>query len=1308
MKSKTNLSKQISLVLCLTIICNLFGVQNFAFASEVRINEIEKHQDTPANFMGGEAKFIVKGENLEQAELEAVIRDMRTPDYEVKQAVAIEKTRTSQILTVNFEPNNSDRTKKYEVNFRVVGDTIPNVVPNLPSISVLRSEGSGNTQPTPPEQSNPGVEEIKLTNVEVTQLEEKNKFTIVLTGTNLQVNKIFLKALVKNAEGLFESTEDLGYHPVVNDEKTQATIHLTLAENTGNEDKEYKLKFSVEGEYAFTQTKDFDKIVTIPKKAEGGATEEPPANTQPSITNIEHIKVDNLNHTLKITGTNLTSETLAYRVRMGMSSGANELASKELTFAEDKNSATLKLTFKEQDFKVTFKVQFKVGDNPYDSTNENLQKTIIVEKKSNNPNPQDPANPPANEPSITKVAFAGESNGEHNFTIRGENLQSDKIKVKVLKGEERQSQIESTLTTGLSSAKISYQSLKFPKNETSEDIIYKVLFNADGSDNFEEANSVSVTLKAKENTVPEQPQPPTPTAKIDSIKANNPVIGKEGGVARVTVKGENLPNNLVVKVFKVENNQEVLQTLNTEVYGTNKIKTIQITMPASDTPVSYKVKVGIDEANLTHEESIEVGGNESLPKIELHPQTVSIDDTGKIITLLFEQEIKLVSTIEKLKAGISISVSDTDENTSTDPGSSASHVANNGTFKNLEAEDTVSITDNSVVITLNKAIKATSSSKVKFQDRLIKTTIDGKNGQKEEREGDTFTALIKTFQPIILDAEFIEGEILNSQGGRVSLKITGDYLDIKKANSDTRLVQVVVEKAENQNKPQSERTIINPTVEYKNANEIVVSFDVPQNNSKHSESYMIRVSNDAGFKFTSEIGSNNFERRFRRLITTVMAENMPEDKPVISFISIQSYGTLGGNTELPDITHTNLPTNQESKKTRLQVYGANLDEKLTKIKIVDENNVAWYPIIGEGASDSADNFITVAFNGTGVSGNGTSQKVEIICPRNVAGDRTYKYLLAVDGENFNEEIFVTATVIDDKIGAKNILIDNAKEIVVEHKSTTGEDLAPAKTVKGYSWSKFKSFGIKDETFENYKIKGYKLTKDQTSELIDINDLFEAMVRDSKKITFIYEKIDANQGGGTNNGASGNNSGGNNNSGNSSGGGSNNAGSGNSSSNGGSSQNNTNSSNSSVGINTSTPKKDDANAISTASSNTKLQTIFFINKTRYIQNGDPKNLVTAPYIKNGRIMLPARTVAESLGLEVSWDNNQKIVTFKNADRTVVVKVGQNTITVNNEKVELSAPAEIKNSSVMIELKSIATAFKINAISYNHKEKSVTIN
>lgn len=1242
----------LSMLLCFSLLFSNFVNPFISFAQEVRINEITTHQDNPRPFFSGDLKFIVDGENLDNANLEAVVKNVKTQDVMIKSASIIEKTRTKQILSVTFDENNTGSTQRFEINFRVEGDTTPNIVPNLPTISVFpanNNSSSGNGSSNSSEENSPD-DTIRLNSVDKIEPQNKNNIvSFVLRGTNFDEKNVFIKVLAMNSDGFPESLDasSFSYTKNVNSEKNEANIVLTLPENTDDTAKEYKIKFSVEGINGYTQTKAFDKQIIVSKE-ENNVDDS--SQNEPSVLSVENIKISKLKYNVIVRGINLSENVLKHRVRMGTINGKDEVLSLEKSFSDDKTQATYTFTFVENDFDRNFKIQFQINADLHWNAMIDVKETSFkVEKGASESSPT--INPTQDEASISNINFTGVREGKHNFTISGNNLSSEIIKVKVLRNEERQHEIENSMEDFITSKKSSYKTLIFPENNTNEDMIYRVFFSTN-ENNFSDANSIEIIIPKKEISTPVVTPP---KSIITSIKANKPSLSKDGGETGITVIGKELPENFSVKIFKIIDSKEVEQHLDFSIDGMERARLVTITMPPSENQIDiYKVKVGLSDDNLTHFAQIEVGGNESLDKIEIHPQIASINEQGNKITLLFDQEIKLVSTLEKLKSGIFISLKDSSENTNTDPNTSISHVANNGTFVPLQENDSVEILNDKIIINLAESIESTASTKIKLADRIIKTTIVGKNDKEEEKENNTSTILVKKFQPIVLDGEFLQGEILSSDGGNVKIKITGEYLNIKKENSDENLVRIVVEKAENQNT--LNKTVITPNVEYVNSNEIIVSFDAPSNETTNSESYLIRVSTDAGFKYSSEIGSNNFEKRFRRLITTVMPKNLDIEKPTLSYISIQSYGTEGGKTELPNTTHTELPTNQESKKTRLHVYGANLNEKVTKIKIIDEKGVIWVPISGEAASDSMDNFITVAFNGTGISGNGTFQKIEIICPRNVEGNPTYRYLLAVDGENFNDEITVTAKVLNDGIGKKNE--QNPQNLMVYHKDETGKNIIEEKEVKVYSWSKFKSFGIENKKIDGYEILGYKITDDSSeSNLQNINSLYEALVKNSSKITFVYKKTSNSI---IYSGVSGS-------------------------------------------INYSNNSK---NSYITNSNIEKKEAVFVINNTKYNLRGIEKTLNVAPFISNGRTMLPIRAIAEALDLVVKWDNKSKTATFIKDGNKIDITLNKDFAISNGKEVPITK-ANLKNNTLMVELKTISHLFNTK-ISWDSKTKSVTIN
>ncbi|WP_036730625.1 stalk domain-containing protein [Peptoniphilus mikwangii] len=79
---------------------------------------------------------------------------------------------------------------------------------------------------------------------------------------------------------------------------------------------------------------------------------------------------------------------------------------------------------------------------------------------------------------------------------------------------------------------------------------------------------------------------------------------------------------------------------------------------------------------------------------------------------------------------------------------------------------------------------------------------------------------------------------------------------------------------------------------------------------------------------------------------------------------------------------------------------------------------------------------------------------------------------------------------------------------------------------------------------------------------------------------------------------------------------------------------------------------------------------------------------APYIENGRTMLPIRFVAETLGFEVEWNNNTRTVILKNKDNTVELPIGTNKIIVNSVEYTSDVKTVIKDDRTFLPVANIA--------------------
>ena len=908
---------------------------------------------------------------------------------------------------------------------------------------------------------------------------EDGKRTFTLKGSDLEEKDIKAKVVLKGStERLTEVEKSLTFSEETKENSSKKVITLTFPKNE-KESKTYEVSFSIKGsDESFVE--EFKKTVKIRKSTSGGGgVVVPPVNPeQPKPVEENAIlkaTADNENlpkeggevnltvFTKKINDKHISPENVKLQISLDgvvTELGKNaevkgEKAKKTITLNFPKNN-----TSKEQ----VYTIKFNTKGSKTDFQDEPIVTIKVAPSEQKNEENAIIRVTPENQNLPTE---GGEINLELITKRVNENHISAKdVKIQVLLNNVPTDLGKKAVITGDKAKKTI--TLNFPKNDTSKEQVYTIKFNTKGSEtDFQENPTVKVTVASSEQS----------NMVINELKVKTPNLPKAGGVNTVTVKGENLESDkLKLEIFKVENAVETKIEMNYAFVGTSEVQSATLNFPKakSDRKEVYKIRLNDKEVTVT------VGGDESGETVDFVPSNVYLDNSKTKITLKFDERVFEVKDIETLKAGISFKKSASDN------------------FEKLKAKDKVEVLEAKIVITLESPIEIKTGAKIKFEERIIK---DGKN-----RENKSFEQFIKDAFPIVNEANFVEGEILTKLGGNSKVKLVGENL--------SKAVKVKILKNNKDKTSNSEITeSANVKVEVVNNTEQIITFKLPENKTKRAETYSVMVSLDDGKTYSSAIGVNILQNRAKRLVATVLATDKIIDKPILSFMSIQSYGTSGGGTEQPDVTHTYTPVGQESKKTWVTMFGANFNKALTKIKIVDENGIEWYPLQNEGTSDSMDNFIMVSSDGTGIYGNGNTQMFELICPRNVTnpknpnGDVTFKFLVAVDGENYDEEVFVRATVVNDKVGKKEKLtLDEVSEIKVKHETEDSKVAFKGATVKGYRWSKLRSFNVRPiESSKDFEAVKYKIVRtDGSVEEKEIGNIHEEKVKDIKEVTFIYK------------------------------------------------------------------------------------------------------------------------------------------------------------------------------------------------------------
>lgn len=91
-------------------------------------------------------------------------------------------------------------------------------------------------------------------------------------------------------------------------------------------------------------------------------------------------------------------------------------------------------------------------------------------------------------------------------------------------------------------------------------------------------------------------------------------------------------------------------------------------------------------------------------------------------------------------------------------------------------------------------------------------------------------------------------------------------------------------------------------------------------------------------------------------------------------------------------------------------------------------------------------------------------------------------------------------------------------------------------------------------------------------------------------------------------------------------------------------------------------------------------------------GKELKLDQEPVEENGRLLVPVRAIFESLGAEVSWDEAEEQVTATKDSTTVQLQVNSPTLLVNEEAVELDAPARLVGERTLVPLRAVSEALE----------------
>jgi branched-chain amino acid transport system substrate-binding protein len=110
--------------------------------------------------------------------------------------------------------------------------------------------------------------------------------------------------------------------------------------------------------------------------------------------------------------------------------------------------------------------------------------------------------------------------------------------------------------------------------------------------------------------------------------------------------------------------------------------------------------------------------------------------------------------------------------------------------------------------------------------------------------------------------------------------------------------------------------------------------------------------------------------------------------------------------------------------------------------------------------------------------------------------------------------------------------------------------------------------------------------------------------------------------------------------------------------------------------------------------------------QYALNGLPLNAEVAPEIISGRTFVPIRLIAETYGATVGWNAASRTVTIKLGEVEVILTIGSKKATVGGEAKTLEAAPYIKEGRTMVPVRLISEAFGLS-VYYDSQTKSISI-
>ena len=416
------------------------------------------------------------------------------------------------------------------------------------------------------------------------------------------------------------------------------------------------------------------------------------------------------------------------------------------------------------------------------------------------------------------------------------------------------------------------------------------------------------------------------------------------------------------------------------------------------------------------------------------------------------------------------------------------------------------MSDKKFVVTLEKPLDVKGLGFNKAKIKINQGVFRKKGTENLNSDVDYF---INIGKPIVRQATIEGNKIITNKNRKVTIKVNGMNL-----SSSAKVKAVMQTKLSKEGKQPEVQGTISGT-----DNEQTITFELPENKTNRTVSYEILYKPETNGNYR-KLPGNNPKSRANSIVISLVADGVDVNAATLAFMKIQTYGaTSTDKGQVPDITYGETPKIQESKKTFTHVYGTNLEAKKTRVRIFDERGVEWYIVNQPSLGAAAFKMVVPALSG--IDGDGNYQTMEIIGPNTLIGDHTFTYKVAVDGQNYDDNVVVRAKILaSGKTDAGKFDLDKQETTLkINYVDEDGNKIKEPTTKRSYSFFEECAAGIYPDLIENYRPVKIVRKSDKTNKTeieltdgVDYTDyrnlqllLGANKIGENPEYTIVYEK-----------------------------------------------------------------------------------------------------------------------------------------------------------------------------------------------------------